>query len=59
MRPLSGGLDQTLTSQGILFRVTSANLGPISDSSIVRSGLSIDNTPIEAHWRFKLDRGVE
>jgi hypothetical protein len=38
--------DQTLTLQGISFRVTSNNSGPRNELQIVPSGLSIDNTPI-------------
>ncbi len=39
-------LDQTLTLQGITFRITSANNGSINELSIVPSGLATDNTPI-------------
>ncbi len=38
--------DQTLTLQGISFRVTSANSGSNNELKIMSSGLAIDNTPI-------------
>lgn len=38
--------EQTLTLQGITFRLSSANSGSVNELKIVPSGLAIDNTPI-------------
>lgn len=41
-----GPFDQSFESQGIGFRVTSANNGSVNELTITPRGLSIDNTPI-------------
>ncbi len=38
--------DQSLELQGVSFRVTSTNHGPVNELTIAPSGLRIDNTPI-------------
>jgi hypothetical protein len=49
--------DQSFESQGVGFRVTSANVGPRSELTITPRGLSIDNSPVVRSIEGQIVRG--